>query len=163
MTGQRTLAVVDKQDETTVVWHVQTDPDAAAILTGAWLSEEPASLLEGTVQIPVGDTLVDARSTSLDAIYHAILADIEALKKAAAREKESNPSLTLPRFEAPAEPDVAAQAEAFRGEDIAREAWAHAVCAAQLVDSWHAIESKRKLRKYLAAEFGSTVRELPLG
>lgn len=158
MTEYRPIAVVDKQDDATIIWHVQTDPNAAGVLTGAWITENDTdtdSLLRGTDQLPVG-------GDGLERIHRAIKDDIAQLKAAAKAAKEANPTLTAPRFEQPGEPDVGKQTEAFRGEDVARDAWAHAVCAAQLVEAWHTLESQRRVRKYLTEEFGADVRPLPL-
>lgn len=159
MTEYRPIAVVDKQDDATIIWHVQTDPNAAGVLTGAWITdndEDTDNLLHGTDQLAVG-------GDGLQRIHRAIQDDIAQLKAAAKAAKEANPSLTAPRFEQPGEPDVEKQAEAFRGEETARNAWAHAVCAAQLVEAWHALESQRRVRKYLTEEFGVDVRPLPVG
>ena len=50
------LAVTDRRPEHTVIWHVQTDPGAAAVLSGAWLAdaEQTETLLTGAVELPVG-------------------------------------------------------------------------------------------------------------
>ena len=159
MTEYRPIAVVDKHDDATIIWHVQTDPNGAGVLTGAWITDDKqqaASLLRDAHELLVG-------GDGLERIHQAIQDDITQLKAAAKTAKEANPSLTAPRFEVPAEPDVEKQAEAFRGEEIAREAWAHAVCAARLVEAWHSLESQRRMRKYLAEEFGADIRPLPVG
>ncbi|AGS33710.1 hypothetical protein B841_01135 [Corynebacterium maris DSM 45190] len=159
MTDYRPIAVVDKQDDATIIWHVQTDPNGAGVLTGAWITEDADdmdNLLSGTDQLPVG-------GDGLERIHQAIKDDIARLKTAAKAAKEANPSLTAPRFEVPGEPDVEKQADAFRGEEIARETWAHAVCAARLVEAWHSLESQRRVRKYLTEEFGADIRPLPVG
>ena len=159
MTDYRPIAVVDKQDDATIIWHVQTNPNGAGVLTGAWITdddEQADSLLRDADELPVG-------GGGLERIHQAIKDDIARLKAAAKAAKEANPSLTAPRFEAPGEPDVEKQADAFRGEEIARETWAHAVCAARLVEAWHSLESQRRVRKYLTEEFGADIRPLPVG
>ncbi|MDR7330741.1 hypothetical protein [Corynebacterium guangdongense] len=152
------LAVTDRRPEHTVIWHVQTDPGAAAVLSGAWLAdaEQTETLLTGAVELPVG-------SDALTRIHEAIVADLTRLRAAAKAAKEAKPSLTVPRFEAPETPDPASLLDSYHGEEGAGEAWAHAVATAQLVDAWRAIESQRRSRAYLVEEFGAEQRPLPLG
>lgn len=149
------LAIVDKKDGVTVIWHVQSDPDSPAILTGAWLADEEhaATLLVDVVEVPVG-------SGALDRLHTAMVEDIAALKKAAQEAKAKKASITVPRFAVPAEPVY--DTDGFHGEPVAAAAWAHAVAAAQLVSAWHLLESQRRQRSYLLEPFGPEVRPLPI-
>lgn len=158
MTGRVThaaAAVVDKRAGATVIWHVQTDPDSATGLSGAWIvGEEDHGLLDGAVPVPVG-------SAALEDLADAIDADVAALRASARAAKEANPALTLPRFDALERPDLSAIAATFRGEEIARDAWSHAVALSEIIEYWHTLESARRLRKYLVDEYGQDVRPLP--
>lgn len=149
------LAVVDKQSEQSIIWHVQTDPKAPANLSGAWIVEDESSLLEATTVVRVGTDAVAKLATAIDD-------DVAGLQAAAVAAKKENSSITLPRFPQLEHPDLAAIAETFHGEEIAREAWAHAVALAEIVDYWHELETARRLRKYLVEDYGEDVRPLPL-
>lgn len=148
------LAVVDTRPETTVIWHVQTSPDAPGALTGAWIIAQPGSLLDGAVQLSVG-------SGQLERLAVAVEADVSAVRASARAAKDAAPSITLPRFEDLVRPDVEKIAQTYHGEPVARDAWAHAVAAAEIVSYWHVFESARKMRKYLADEYGAEARPLP--
>ena len=161
------LAVVDKQDDAVVVWHVQTSaggPSASGILSGAWIlgpgNVDPARLddllADATVLPAEGDGL------TLEQIRQAIDEALTEITAAATAAKDANASLTLPRFTAPGTPDPATLADAYRGEPVARTAWTWAMAAAELVESWHAIEGQRRSRKYLQETFGAEIRPLPL-
>lgn len=152
------LAVTDRKPEHTVIWHVQTDPDAAAVLSGAWLADDSQAqtLLTDAVELAVG-------GDALERIHGAIVEELAALRAAAKAAKAEKPSLTVPRFDSPEKPEPATLLEGYHGAEGAGEAWAHAVSAAQLVDAWRNIESQRRSRTYLAEEFGAQQRPLPLG
>lgn len=152
------LAVTDRRPEHTVIWHVQTDPAAAAVLSGAWLADaaQTATLLTDAVELEVG-------TDALVRLHQAIVTDLAQLRAAATAAKKEKPSLTVPRFETPEAPDPASLLENYHGEEGAGEAWAHAVAAAQLLEAWRSIESQRRSRAYLAEEFGAGLRPLPLG
>lgn len=162
----RVIAVVDKQDSMTAVWHVQTSPDApsaSGILSGAWLlgpgEVDPERLGDLTAHTHVLDTDGDGLTVILRGVEKQ-LAEYKAAAKAA---KEANPQLTLPRFDAPPTPDVEQLADAYRGAPEGRVAWAYATAVAELVEAWHTIESQRRSRKYLQEQFGAETRPLPLG
>lgn len=166
------IAVVDTQGETTVVWHVQTDPDTpSGALSGAWIlgpdDVDPTrldDLLAGTVVLPVGDADVGTRETvSLSGIAEAVAAAVDEIKARAKAEKEANKALTLPRLDAVVPADPGELAAGFHGEEIGRAAWSTATALAELVEQWHTVESRRRSRKYLQEAFGEEVRPLPLG
>ncbi len=166
------IAVVDTPGDTTVVWHVQTDPDTASgTLAGAWLvgpdDVDPArfdDLLVDTLVLPVGDTDVGGREVvSLRGIADAMTRAVDEIKARAKAEKEANKTLTLPRLDAVALGDPAELAENFHGEEIGRAAWSTATALAELIGQWHTIESQRRSRKYLQEAFGADIRPLPLG
>ncbi|MFC6147118.1 hypothetical protein [Corynebacterium nasicanis] len=161
----RVLAIVDKQEDVTAVWHVQTSPDgpsASGILSGAWLlgpgEIEPERLRDLTADAHVVHTGTDG----LERIRRGVEKQLAAYRAAAKAAKEAQPQLTLPRFEAPGEVDPEALAAAYHGAPEGRLAWAYATAAAELVDSWHAIEAQRRSRKHLQERFGAQVRPLPL-
>lgn len=161
------LAVVDKQDDTVVVWHVQTSadgPSASGILSGAWIlgdgEVDPARLDDLLTDATVLPT--DGDGLTLEQIRQAIDDALAEITAAATAAKEANASLTLPRFTAPEQPDPAALAEAYRGEPVGRTAWTWAMAAADLVEAWHTIEGQRRSRKYLQEQFGAEIRPLPL-
>lgn len=149
------LGVVDKRGEQTVIWHVQTDPGAPAKLSGSWIADDE-SLLDATYPIEVG-------SDAIERIADAVDADVKGLRAAAAAAKEANPAIKLPRFPALERPDLETIKGTFHGEEIARDAWAHAVALAEITDYWHSLETARRLRKYLVDGYGDEIRPLPLG
>lgn len=156
MTGHPVIAVVDKRPETTVIWHVQTDPGSPGVLSGAWITAEVGTLLDATVQLPVG-------SAALDELAQRVEAEVDKARAVAKSAKEATPSITLPRFDDLVRPDISTLAENYHGEPEARDAWAVAVAAAEIVEYWHGFESARKMRRYLADEFGPDIRPLPIG
>ncbi|WIM73215.1 hypothetical protein QP028_06580 [Corynebacterium suedekumii] len=91
--GVTVLAVVDKQDDTVVVWHVQTSadgPSASGILSGAWIlgdgEVDPARLDDLLTDATVLPT--DGDGLTLEQIRQAIdnsLAEITAAATAARR------------------------------------------------------------------------------
>lgn len=149
------LAVVDRGDNDTVIWHVQTDPAAASVLSGAWIVTDDARGLLDEVRV------VDS-FPQLDAIADAVEADVDTLRRAARKAKADNPSLTLPRFDDLDRPSPADVAGTFHGEPRAEKAWSLAVGLAEIVGYWHNLESARRQRAYLADEFGREVRPLPV-
>jgi len=159
------IAVVDRQDATTAVWHVQTSPDApsaSGILSGAWLLG-PADVDPGRLaDLTAGTHVLETGGEGLEEIRRGVKKQLAGYRAAAKAAKEANPQLTLPRFEAPPTPDVGQLAEAYHGAPEGRVAWAHAMAAAELVESWHTIESQRRSRKYLQEQFGAETRPLPL-
>lgn len=157
------IAVVDKHEGATVVWHVQTEPDPpSGALSGAWILGEgevdPArlpDLLAGAVEL-------DAHGSGLADIAAAIAASLAQTRAFARAAVAADKKLTAPRFDAPVDVDVEKLSAAFHGEDIARHAWATATALAELVEYWHTLERQRRGRKYLQEEYGSAVRPLPL-
>lgn len=157
------IAVVDKHEGATVVWHVQTNPDSPSdALSGAWILGEGEvnpvrlpNLLAGTVEL-------DARGTGLAEIAEGISASLAQTRAFARAAVEADKRLKAPRFDAPVSVDVEKLVAAFRGEQIAAQAWASATALAELVDHWHTLERQRRGRKYLQEEYGSAVRPLPL-
>lgn len=171
-TGHPVVAVVDKRAGATVLWHVQTAPDApAGLLSGAWIlsgddvdPERLADLLRDTVVLPVGETDPGGHpATSLGRVHEAVGEEMARLRAHGKAQQETNKSLKLPRFDALVAPDTVELAESFRGEESAREAWSHATALADLVEQWHGVEAQRRSRKYLQEQFGAEVRPLPLG
>lgn len=156
MTAYPVLAVVDKRPGNSVIWHVQTDPDSPGILTGAWITADEGSLLDEAVHLTVG-------STDLEKLADAVEAEVAKVRSSAQAAKKATPSITLPRFDDLPRPDVAEIAQTYHGEPEAREAWAMAVAAAEIVEYWHGFEAARKMRRYLADEYGPDVRPLPIG
>lgn len=161
----RVIAVVDEQDDITVVWHVQTSPDApsaSGILSGAWLlgagEVDPDRLADLTADALV----VHTGSDGLERIRRGVVRQLTEYRAAAKAAKEANPQLTLPRFEEPGEVDVEKLAESYHGAPEGRLAWAYATSAAELVEAWHTIESQRRSRKYLQEQFGAQVLPLPV-
>ncbi|AGF71274.1 hypothetical protein [Corynebacterium halotolerans] len=174
MSGQRhaVIAVVDRGTDVTVVWHVQTDPDApTGALSGAWIlgpddvdPQRLDDLLADTVVLPVGDADVGKRpTTSLPAIADAMSHAVDEVKARAKAAKEANKSLTLPRLDAVELSDPDELAENFQGEEVGRAAWSTATALAELIEQWHTIEGQRRSRKHLQEAFGAEVRPLPLG
>ncbi|MDO5668415.1 MAG: hypothetical protein Q4G50_00230 [Corynebacterium sp.] len=163
---QRVIAVVDKQEDVTVIWHVQTSPDApsaSGILSGAWLlgdgDVDPARLDDLLADVHI----ITTGSDGLERIRTAIEKQLAHYKAAAKAAKENNPQLTLPRFDAPEPIDIDLLAETYRGAPQGRLAWSYAAAAAQLVEAWHTIEGQRRSRKYLQKTFGTTTLPLPVG
>lgn len=167
------VAVVDKQSEdTTVLWHVQTRPDApAGVLSGSWIlganevaPERMGDLLRDTVVLPVGETTLadECQTTTLRQIHDGIKAAVAEVRAYAKAAKENNKNYEAPRFEPVVLPDPGELADSFHGEESARHAWAHATALADLVEQWHAVESQRRSRKYLQEHFGAEIRPLPL-
>ena len=139
----RVIAVVDEQDEVTVVWHVQTSPDApsaSGILSGAWLlgagEVDPGRLADLTADAHVVHTGTDG----LERIRRGVVTQLAEYRAAA----------------------KAALAEAYHGAPEGRLAWAYATAAAELVEAWHTIESQRRSRKYLQEQYGAQVLPLPV-
>ncbi|MDO5512882.1 hypothetical protein [Corynebacterium sp.] len=162
----RVIAIVDKQPDLTVVWHVQTSPDApsaSGTLSGAWLlgdgEVDPARLADLTADAHVVHTGTDG----LERIRAGIIAQLKEIKAEAKAAKEANPQLTLPRFEEPGQVDLPTLEDAYHGAPEGRVAWSYAMAAAELVEAWHAIESQRRSRKHLHEKFGAQVRALPVG
>lgn len=154
--GYPVIAVVDKRRDADVVWHVHTAPDAPGTLTGAWITDDGEPLLHGTVVLEVG-------SDQLDRMVAAVEQSVDELRARARNAKLASPSITLPRFDDLDRPDVAEIAETYHGEAAARDAWAHAVAVAQVVEYWHGVESARKMRKYLVDKGTAEARPIPLG
>ena len=161
----RVIAVVDEQDDITVVWHVQTSPDApsaSGILSGAWLlgagEVDPDRLADLTADALV----VHTGSDGLERIRRGVVRQLTEYRAAAKAAKEANPQLTLPRFEEPGEVDVEKLAESYHGAPEGRLAWAYATSAAELVEAWHTMESQRRSRKFLQEQYGAQVLPLPV-
>ena len=161
----RVIAVVDKQEDITAVWHVQTSPDApssAGALSGAWLlgadDVDPGRLADLTAGAHVLHTGTDG----LERIRAGIEKHLAEIRAAATAAKKAHPQLTLPRLEAPAPVGVETLAETYHGDPAGRTAWAYATAAAELVEAWHALESQRRSRRYLQEQFGTQTRPLPL-
>lgn len=144
------LAVVDRGAKDTVIWHVQSDPAAAAILSGAWIVTDDKGLL------------TDVHVVEVAALVDAVTDAVAELRAAAKEAKAQNSALKLPRFEALELPDLEALQETFHGEERAKDAWTQAITLAEIVDYWHGVESARRMRKYLVDAFGSEVRPIPL-
>lgn len=166
MSEPRVIAVVDKQGEMTVVWHVHTSADApaaAGLLSGAWLlgpgEVDPDRLADLTAEAHVLPTDGDG----LRVILEGIEKQLARYKAAARAAKEANPQLTLPRFDSPEPLDLTQLATAYHGEPAGQRAWAYATAVAELVDAWHTIESQRRSRKYLQEKYGPDTLPLPLG
>lgn len=167
-TAHRVIAVVDKQEAATVVWHVQTDPAApAGVLSGAWVvgegevqAERLPDLLRDAVILSVAGEESQASLQQIHAGMTAALAQVRAHAKA---EKEAGRNGDLPRFESLVLPDPEELKAGFHGTELAAAAWAHATALADLVEQWHTIESQRRSRKYLQEAFGAEVRPLPMG
>lgn len=172
MTGtklaHRVIAVVDKQQTATVVWHVQTDPAApAGVLSGAWVvgdgevdSARLPDLLRDAVILPVSG---EQGQTSLQQIHDGIRAALAQIRAHAKAEKEAGRNGELPRFESLVLPDPEELKAGFHGAELAASTWAHATAVADLVEQWHALEGQRRSRKYLQEAFGAEIRPLPLG
>lgn len=149
------LAVVDRGPEDTVIWHVQTDPAAASVLSGAWIVEG------GDRGLLAGAHVVDSAG-QVEAIIASVQSEVEALRAAAKKAKEKTPSLTVPRFDDLAVVEPAELAETFHGDPRAEQAWSLAVSLAEVVEYWHTLESSRKMRTYLVDEFGVDIRPVPV-
>ena len=160
------IAVVDKQGETTAVWHVQTAPDAPAAsgrLSGAWLLGPGEVDPDRIGELLAGTHVLDTEGEGLRMIRAGVDRRLAEFKAAAKAAKEANPQLTLPRFEAPEPIDPGQLTAAYRGEPAGQRAWVHASEVADLVEAWHTIEGQRRSRKYLQEQFGAETLPLPLG
>ncbi|MCZ9309876.1 hypothetical protein ACUY3K_02640 [Corynebacterium uberis] len=138
------IAVVDGP----VIWHVQTTGIDAGILTGAWITEDPAvadSLLaDAAAVIHPGDGTVERITATIEeALADYTRVDAEA------------------RFAALDAPDTAELTQAYTGEPIAAQAWACATALASLISQWASYESARRARKKLQEAYGTEARELP--
>ncbi|MCF4005634.1 hypothetical protein L1O03_00330 [Corynebacterium uropygiale] len=161
------LAVVDEQQERTVVWHVQTAPgmaEGSGKLSGAWvLSEEAGDVdpaqLEGILE---GTRVVSAEEPHLEAFVEALREAITELKEYRIPAGSQKKTPSAPRFSTPTEPDLNKIAEAYHGEPVGRRAWTVATALAELVSTWHDIERQRRGRKYLKEAFGPDIRALPV-
>ncbi|WIM67870.1 hypothetical protein QP027_00230 [Corynebacterium breve] len=134
MSDHPVLAVVDKQEGTTVIWRVATTPGFAP-LSGAWIvasEQEVTQLTRDAVVISVGQSLNDDTPTT------SISAIAEAMGEQGVKD--------LPDLES---------TPAYSGEPEAQAAWTTAVQAAQLVEAWHAGGARRRTRGE------DTVRVLP--
>lgn len=161
------IAVVDKQEQVTAVWHVQTaadGPSASGMLSGAWLLGEGGLDLAKLEDLTAGATILptDEDGLTLAQIHQGLVKQLAELKAAAKEAVAENSSLKLPRFEALSPPDVEKYRAAYRGEEEGRTAWSYAMATAELVEAWHGMESQRRSRKYLQAQFGADIRPLPL-
>lgn len=180
------LAVVDEQQDHTVVWHVQTAPgmaEGSGKLSGAWVvsadgrdvsSEHLAGILEGTRVVsaaePHLDSFVDAlRSAVNELTTHPLpSAPAPAASSAQVNAENKNPkarsqsTVSVPRFPALTEPSPESIEEGYHGEPIGSRAWAVATALAELVTTWQEIERIRRGRKYLREAFGPDIRPLPL-
>ncbi|AWB81026.1 hypothetical protein C3B44_00565 [Corynebacterium yudongzhengii] len=154
MSEHAVVAVVDKSDDDTVCWHVQTDPEAPSLMSGAWIVADAAELTAHAFVVEQPDTVAE--------IAQLVAEEVAKVREAAKQAKKERPQITLPRFDAPPHPDPEEIAETFHGEQRARQAWAMAVALAEIVEYWHSFESSRKQRSYLAERFGSEIRPLPL-
>ncbi|RNE48219.1 hypothetical protein C5L39_10165 [Corynebacterium alimapuense] len=161
------IAVVDKQPSVTVVWHVQTGfdtPSASGVLSGAWIvgpgevdPDRLSDLTAGAVVVPT-----DGSGLTPEDLRAAVCEALGEIKAAADQAKQANPKLTVPRFEEPVAVDVEKFFSVYRGEEVGQKAWAYAMTVAELVESWQAIEARRRSRKFLQERFGTETRPLPL-
>ncbi|AIG63423.1 hypothetical protein CATYP_00435 [Corynebacterium atypicum] len=182
------IAVVDKQPDATVVWHVQTDPEAtsfAAIMSGAWVLSAAAGdvepgrmedLLRGTFvvrsasyqdtgqeQFPSAAGVLPGTGAQALQLWAERLGAARAELLAAIKDAVAeNPKLKAVRLPEAQVPDPEALAATYRGERQAETAWALARGAAEIVEHWHELESKRRSRAYLKARFGEQIRPVPL-
>ncbi|KQB84569.1 hypothetical protein [Corynebacterium oculi] len=143
------IAVVDKQEETTVVWHVQTTVGDTALMSGAWIVADPTDLLVGAVRVTPGEETVRE-------LARAINAERERIREACAE------TVTGLRLDPLVEPDLDQLSASYQGEPAARRAWVTATALAQLVQQWHTLETQRRSRKHLQEVFGKEIRPLPL-
>ncbi|MBC3186630.1 hypothetical protein H7347_08640 [Corynebacterium sp. zg-331] len=143
------IAVVDKQEDATVVWHVQTTVGDTAVMSGAWIVADPTDLLVGAVQVAPGPEAVSELARAIDRERDAIRAACEG-------------TVTGLRLDPLMVPDLDQLAAAYHGESVARRAWVTATALAQLVQQWHTLETQRRSRKHLQEVFGREVRPLPL-
>ncbi|AKK07620.1 hypothetical protein [Corynebacterium testudinoris] len=159
------IAVVDKQPDCTVVWHVQTAPDgpsASGMLAGAWIVGDgfvdPDRLGDLTASAYVLDT-----AQPLTELVGALLAAVADIKAAVTAAKEDNPKLTAPVWAVPSGTvDAEKLRDAYRGEPVAENAWVYATAVAELVEAWHTIEGQRRSRKFLQEALGAQTRPFPL-
>lgn len=166
MNDPRVIAVVDKQDGMTAVWHVQTSADAPAasgLLSGAWLLGPGEVEPDRLADLTAGAHVLTTDGEGLRVIREGIETQLTRYKAAAKAAKEANPQLTLPRFDAPETVDLTRLTTAYHGEPAGQRAWTYATAVAELVDAWHTIESQRRSRKYLQEKFGPDPLPLPLG
>lgn len=143
------IAVVDKQADTTVVWHVQTTVGDTAVMSGAWIVADPADLLVDTVQVSPGPEVVRELAAAMNEERERIRAACEG-------------TVTGLRLDPLVVPDLDQISATYQGEPAARRAWATATALAQLVQQWHTLETQRRSRKYLQEVFGKEIRPLPL-
>ncbi len=149
-----------------IIWHVQVTPASSfgAIMTGAWKVEDPTSLLNDAVLLPVSaeDAVVGVPTTSLEMIVDACHQEVVRLREVVKAQVEKNPSLTALRIEDVVRPDPEELALSFSGEPEARRAWSYAMAVAELVQQWTVMESQRRSRKYLQEESGAELRPMPV-
>ncbi|KQB87152.1 hypothetical protein [Corynebacterium lowii] len=143
------IAVVDKQSDATVVWHVQTTVGDTAVMSGAWIVEDPTDLLVDAVQVSPGPKAVEE-------LAEAIAAERERVREAASE------AIKGLRLDPLVVPDLDVLADTYQGEPMAQRAWVTATALAQLVQQWHTLETQRRSRKHLQEVFGKEIRPLPL-
>ncbi len=143
------IAVVDKQEEATVVWHVQTTVGDTAVMSGAWIVADPTDLLVGAVQVRPGAEAVRELAAAMNE-------ERERIREAC------GDKVTGLRLDPLVEPDLDQISAAYQGEPAARRAWVTATALAQLVQQWHTLETQRRSRKHLQEVFGKEIRPLPL-
>ncbi|MCH6197290.1 hypothetical protein MHT86_07265 [Corynebacterium mastitidis] len=143
------IAVVDERPDATVVWHVQTTVGDTAVMSGAWIVEDPADLLVGAVRVEPGAEVVEDLARAISAERDRVREACEGAVKGL-------------RLDPLVVPDLGVLASAYQGEPIAQRAWVTATALAQLVQQWHTLETQRRSRKHLQEVFGREIRPLPL-
>ncbi|WP_394281452.1 hypothetical protein [Corynebacterium sp.] len=118
MNDSLVLAIVDKSEDCTVIWRVETTPGFAA-LSGAWDTNDAEQV-----------ALLTTDAHVIDAAAEDPLGQVRKNMKEAG---------------APSVPTGEKQL-AFTGEPQARRAWEVAVQAAELVEYWNAAAVQRKVK-----------------
>lgn len=159
-----------------VIWKVQNRIDVATdTLSGAWiLGGEETHPLSAATSITTGTTALclheeaaqyipeSVTHTSMEAIVRAMEERRSAYLEVAKAAQQENKGLKIPRFSQITIQDPESFSEGFHGEEVAKRAWLHAQVLVDLVQQWRAIESTRRSRKVLKAQFGAEPLPLPL-
>ncbi|RBO92486.1 hypothetical protein [Nocardia puris] len=167
------LAVVDREDDHLIVWHVQTGhTNGLSRLAGAWvldaselhrlrglITERPGVRCAPELEMPTElsfTTEIDA-----DATVRAVRAEVAALAQRAA-EHVANAKTRLVEPDWPDLPHPA-EAKAVSPPDTrVTRALRMAHGFAELADAWAACEALRLTREYLIPLGGPVARPLPL-